>query len=196
MEKNEIEEYIKKLKELEKELNSEEMTDTNFISELDDLLGKLHTEIKTDFMSNPTVLNVKFKKLHPDCVTPQYSKDGDAGMDLTITEIVKEDKYKITYGFGLSIEIPPNYVGLLFPRSSVEKYTLTLSNCVGVIDSGYRGEIKATFKKSFEEGEVFYTKGERAAQIIILPYPKIKFIESDSLSDTNRGNGGFGSTGS
>jgi dUTP pyrophosphatase len=89
-------------------------------------------------------------------------------------------------------------VGLVFPRSSIRKYDLALTNSVGVIDSGYRGEIQATFKKTNwlkgNESEK-YQIGDRIAQIMIIPHPQIEFDEVDELSDTQRGDGGFGSTG-
>jgi dUTP pyrophosphatase len=141
---------------------------------------------------------VRFKKLQNGAVTPKYSKDGDAGMDLTITSVISETKTDVTYGFGIAMEIPKGYVGLVFPRSSIRKYDLALTNCVGVIDSGYRGEIQATFKKTnWLKGESSekYNVGERAAQIMILPYPQIEFIETDNLDETERGEGGFGSSG-
>jgi len=137
-------------------------------------------------------MQVKIKKLHPKAVIPKYSKPGDAGMDLTITSIISENSLDISYGFGISVEIPEGFVGLVFPRSSVRKTDLILSNSVGVIDSGYRGELQATFKKS---GLNKYEVGDRGAQIIILPYPPIEFEEVEELSNTERGEGGFGSTG-
>ena len=132
------------------------------------------------------------KKLHPNAVIPSYAKDGDAGMDLVITDIKGENKYDITYGFGISMEIPEGFMGLVFPRSSIRKTDLVLSNSVGVIDSGYRGEIQATFKKT---GLNKYEIGDRGAQIIIIPHPEIEFEEVAELSNTERGEGGFGSTG-
>jgi len=137
-------------------------------------------------------MKVKIKKLHPKAVIPNYSKPGDAGMDLVITSIINENKEDISYGFGISLEIPEGYVGLVFPRSSIRKYDLFLTNSVGVIDSGYRGELQATFKKT---GPHIYEVGDRGAQIIILPYPQIQFEEVGELSNTERGEGGFGSTG-
>ena len=129
---------------------------------------------------------------------PSYSKDGDAGMDLTATEIISETKIDVTYGTGISMEIPKGYVGLVFPRSSIRKYDLSLTNCVGVIDSGYRGEIQATFKKTNwlkgNESEK-YQIGDRIVQIMIIPYPQVSFIEVEELSSSERGTGGFGSTG-
>ena len=83
-------------------------------------------------------------------------------------------------------------MGLVFPRSSIRKYDLFLTNAVGVIDSGYRGELQATFKKT---GLHKYEIGDRIAQIMIIPYPPIEFVEVDELSNTERGEGGFGSTG-
>ena len=96
------------------------------------------------------------------------------------------------------------YVGLVFPRSSLSSLDIALSNCVGVIDSGYRGEVTAKFKPAMlfnrEQRPIIlnnriYEVGERVAQIIIIPYPKIEFIESDELSETERGTGGYGSSG-
>lgn len=135
------------------------------------------------------------KKLHPNAVIPTYAKQGDAGMDLVATEIINEEVFQITYGIGLAMEIPEGFVGLIFPRSSIRKTDLSLTNCVGVIDSGYRGELQATFRK--ERGVVSkkYEVGDRIAQIMIIPHPDVTFIETDELSSSERGEGGFGSTG-
>jgi len=138
---------------------------------------------------------VKIKKLHPDAVIPQYAKRGDAGMDLVATEVTDGYGFSVTYGTGLAMEIPEGFVGLVFPRSSIRKYDLSLTNSVGVIDSGYRGEIQATFRKEAGIPSKRYEVGDKIAQMIILPYPSIQFIETDELSDTERGEGGFGSTG-
>lgn len=150
-------------------------------------------------------MQVKIKRLKPNAVIPTYAKDGDAGMDLVATEILKDTPEQITYGTGLAMEIRDGFVGLVFPRSSIRKTGLQLSNSVGVIDSGYRGEIQATFNKVFgsegmyDETKVptteFYKVGDRIAQIIIIPYPQIEFKEVDELSESERGEGGFGSTG-
>lgn len=139
-------------------------------------------------------MEVKIKKLHPSAVIPKYAKDGDAGMDLVATEIIKRTNTQITYGTGIALEIPQGFVGLVFPRSSIRNTNLKLSNSVGVIDSGYRGELQATFN-IISSDRISYQIGERIAQIIIIPYPPIEFIESDELLDSNRGDGGFGSTG-
>jgi dUTP pyrophosphatase len=143
-------------------------------------------------------MKVKIKKLVPEAVIPSYAKIGDAGMDLTATEIIFKQQNDInppiaTVKCGISMEIPEGFVGLIFPRSSIYKANCILSNSVGVIDSGYRGEIMANF---LAEEETFgYKIGDRIAQIIILPYPQIEFEEVSELSNTDRGTGGFGSTG-
>ena len=155
-------------------------------------------------------LKVKTKKLHKDSVIPSYAKAGDAGMDLTATS--KEvDKYgNQSYGTGLAMEIPFGCVGLIFPRSSVSKYCLDLANAVGVIDSGYRGEIICKFKptpqfsqptnpENFNTDISLYNEsyevGDRVAQIMIIPIPQVQFKEVENLDETERGDGGFGSSG-
>ena len=162
-------------------------------------------------------LKVKIKKLNENAVIPTYLKNGDAGMDLVATSRYYDENGNIVYGTGLSFEIPKGYVGLIFPRSSNAKQQLLLSNSVGVIDSGYRGEVMLKFKSSVSSFslktliklifnsetsinlitnfKISYYVGERIGQMIILPYPQIEFEESEELSETERGNGGYGSTG-
>ena len=147
-------------------------------------------------------MKVQIKKLHEDAVIPAYAKEGDAGLDFTAVNISKDNVGNITYHTGLAVAIPDGYVGLLFPRSSISKKQQFLTNCVGVIDSGYRGEIMAKFKPVmgthesildlFEPNE--YQAGDKIVQLIILPYPQIEFEEVGELSETERGYGGFGST--
>ena len=140
-------------------------------------------------------MKVRIKKLNENAVTPTYAKDGDAGMDLVATRIISNTTFDVSYGTDLAMEIPNGFVGLVFPRSSIRKYELTLSNSVGIIDSGYRGEIQATFKKTNGLDSLAYKVGDRIAQIMIIPHPPIEFNEVAELSDTERGEGGFGSTG-
>ena len=137
-------------------------------------------------------MKIKIKKLHNNAVIPAYAKTGDAGMDLTAVW-QKQELDLMTYGTGLAVEIPAGYVGLLFPRSSVYKAKMFLTNCVGVIDSGYRGEIMMKFEMM--DSKAMYKTGDRIGQIIILPYPQVEFEEVDQLSTTSRSTGGFGSTG-
>jgi dUTP pyrophosphatase len=143
-------------------------------------------------------MKVRIKKLNENAVIPTYAKEGDAGMDLVATSVISETPTQITYGLGVALEIPEGFVGLVFPRSSIRKTRLQLSNSVGVIDSGYRGELQATFNKirtTIENQKNDYKVGDRVAQIMIIPHPPIEFDAVDELSDTERGEGGFGSTG-
>ena len=135
---------------------------------------------------------LKFKKLHKDAVIPSYAKIGDAGLDLTaVTESWDNDI--VTYGTGLAVGIPEGFVGLLCPRSSVYKTDLILANSVGVIDSGYRGEIMFKYR-SLDSGLEYHIR-DRVGQLLLVPIPLIKTLEVDKLSSTDRGEGGFGSTG-
>lgn len=163
---------------------------------------------------------VKIKKLCSSAVIPSYAKAGDAGMDLTAVSKSEDKDGNLVYGTGLAFEIPEGYVGLLFPRSSNAKTNLYLTNSVGVLDSGYRGEVMFKYKvthgvasylrwwiqKKVLRKKVLnipiellssnaYSVGDRIGQIIILPYPQIEFVETDELSWTERGAGGYGSSG-
>lgn len=144
-------------------------------------------------------MKVKIKKLSEKAVVSQYSKNGDAGLDLVATSKTYDDNGNAVYGTSLALEIPKGYVGLLFPRSSNSKMDLLLSNSVGVIDSGYRGEILFKFKSTIWQGSYGfgnnYEIGDRIGQLIIIPYPNIEFEEVEELSLTERGEGGYGSTG-
>ena len=173
-------------------------------------------------------MKVKTKIINKSIPTPplKYAKDGDAGIDLIATSKWFDEFGNTCYGTNRAFEIPKGYVGLLFPRSSNAKQDLLLSNSVGVLDSGYRGEVLFKFKcflgkvdeQCIEEGndkhsyikEIYsvdgksdykkrqindYQIGDRIGQIIIIPYPQIEFEEVEELSTTERGDGGFGSTG-
>jgi len=146
-------------------------------------------------------MKVRFKKLSPDAVTPSYSKIGDAGLDLTAVSAQHSDNY-IEYKTGIAVEIPEGYVGLLFPRSSVTNKDMILKNCVGVIDSNYRGEMTLRFRgfayHTFGKQRIYdnvYKKGDRVGQLVIVPIPAIELEEVLELSETNRGADGYGSTG-
>lgn len=139
---------------------------------------------------------VKFKKFKSEAVLPKYAKPGDAGMDLTATSKRWSDEMQCwIYGTGLAVEIPEGFVGLLFPRSSIRKYGLILTNSVGVIDSGYRGQIMFTYRPAMASGNAIYNVGDKIGQLVILPYPTIEPVEAEELSETERGVNGHGSTG-
>lgn len=173
-------------------------------------------------------MKVKIKRLTEKAVIPTYAKDGDAGMDLVATSKIYDENGNVVYGTGLAFEIPKGFVGLLFPRSSNAKMDLLNTNSVGVIDSGYRGEVMMKFKKQMNNARLVlntiiyiqqiaeikddfkalglldgddvqefeeYEIGDRIGQLIIMPYPTIEFEEVEELSKTERGDGGYGSTG-
>lgn len=136
-------------------------------------------------------MKIKIKRLHSEAKIPSYANQGDAGMD--VFAISKEEKEKfIEYGTGLSFELPSDHVMLVFPRSSISNKDLILSNHVGILDSGYRGELKLRFRKT---GNDIYNVGDKIGQIMVVPFPKIDFEEKENLSESSRGQGGFGSTG-
>ena len=161
-------------------------------------------------------MKVRFKKLNEKAVMPTKAHPTDAGFDLVATNKEVDENGNIVYGTGIAVEIPDGYVGYIFPRSSICKTNLSLTNAVGVCDSGYRGEIMAKFKPTLAANDIvrvpeddseflavkgiFYTThiyevGDRIAQLIIMPIPQIEFEETDQLTDTDRGTGGYGSTG-
>lgn len=140
-------------------------------------------------------LKVKVKKIHPKAVIPKYAKFGDAGMDLVATSKWYDKKLeKVAFGFGLAFEIPYGYVGLLFPRSTNRKTKLLLSNAVGVLDHGFRGEVTAYFTP-IERPTKNYEVGDRVVQMVIMPFPEIEMVETSELPESERGTGGYGSTG-
>jgi dUTP pyrophosphatase len=141
-------------------------------------------------------MKIQFKKLVPEAQKPKFGKPGDAGADLVATSVDHSRSGQLVYGTGLAVEIPEGMVGLVFPRSSVRMYDLLMSNSVGVIDSGYRGEIMVTFNITKEDKvPVTYTVGDRIAQLVIMPVPLVQYVEVEELSETQRGQQGHGSTG-
>ena len=144
-------------------------------------------------------LEVKVKRLSDKAVLPEYQSSGAAGMDLVATKVTffpgKNGPYD-EIETDLAFEIPKGHVGLIFPRSSITtKTTRSLGNGVGVIDSDYRGPIKFQFRHVNQFVNSTYKPGDRIGQIIILPIPSVQLVEVDKLSDTDRSDGGFGSTG-
>lgn len=154
-------------------------------------------------------MKVKIKKIYSDSILPTKSHSDDAGFDLYAHSKSYDDDGNVVYGSGVAMEIPQGYVGLVFPRSSNAKKGLILSNSVGVVDSGFVGEITFKFKGAVAIsmelpgmdgtknmiGDLSYDVGDRIGQIIIMPYPEIEFVEVDELGESERGTGGYGSTG-
>jgi dUTP pyrophosphatase len=142
-------------------------------------------------------MDVNFELRHPYAVLPQAANPGDAGLDLVVVERIKDNLDQHWFDTGVAVEIPEGYVGLIFPRSSISNKKLVLANSVGVIDSGYRGTIQVRFNKIHDRDDwnSGYRVGDKVAQLIIVPYPQINPVQVESLSDTRRGDSGFGSTG-
>lgn len=127
---------------------------------------------------------------------PRYAHGGDAGFDLCITDDVRlEPNASTVCGLGFACEIPSGCVGLVFPRSGLgAHFGVTLRNSVGVIDSGYRGEVCAPLV-NLSCDTVFLPKGSRVCQMVVVPFVPCDLVKVASLTDTERGTDGFGSTG-
>lgn len=142
-------------------------------------------------------LTIEFKKLNENAVTPTFGTEFSAGADLYSAEeeiVINPGETKFI-GTGLATAIPEGTVGLIYARSGLAcKKGLAPANKVGVIDSDYRGEIKVALHNHGKDAQTVL-KGERVAQMVITPYFKVDYVEVDSLSETLRGDGGFGSTG-
>lgn len=141
-------------------------------------------------------MKIKFKKLSPQASAPTQANEGDAGFDLKCIQAQVKQHASTLYlecSTGISLEIPSGYVGLLFPRSSISNTKHSLRNSVGVIDSGFRGEIK--FRFSPDNTNSAYMAGDKVGQILFLKLPKIDMEESKDLSLSQRGDKGFGSSG-
>jgi len=139
---------------------------------------------------------VRIKRLHPDAIVPTYATRNSAGMDLHSVEdvsISSQDGGLIATGWAM--EIPPGYEGQIRPRSGLAvKHGVTVLNSPGTIDADYRGEVKVLLINHGPR-TVKIQKGDRIAQLVICPVQAAVLTEVDELSDTNRGSGGFGSTG-
>lgn len=166
-------------------------------------------------------IDVKFQKLVPEAVVPTFGREGDVGADLVCTSRHFDENGAAVYGTGIALQLPEGYYADLRARSSIAKYDLVLANGIGTIDPNYRGELILKFKPSaafydhadnplagtqtsttdfvalFEDMEdaVLYNIGDKIGQIIVLPYPKVNFVEVEQVQDSNRGTAGFGSSG-
>ena len=138
---------------------------------------------------------LKTKRFHDNAIIPKYETIGAAAFDLVITEVIADEvKAYVEYKFGLGFEIPVGYVGIIAPRSSISNTQQFLANSIGVIDSDYRGEVSA---RVYTIGRyTSYKVGDRGMQMMILPVEHVTFQEVGDLSETDRGAGGYGSTGS
>ena len=128
---------------------------------------------------------------------PVYAHPGDAGADLTATEAVRlEPGERALVGTGVRIALPEDYAAFVVPRSGLAaKHGITIVNAPGTVDAGYRGEIKVSLLNTDRTAAYDVSIGDRIAQLIVMPVPRVRFIPVDELPDSARGAGGFGSTG-
>lgn len=138
---------------------------------------------------------IKIKRLHPSAVIPSYATDGSGCFDITAVECVEQKDDTATYRTGLAFEIPKGKAMILYGRSGYAfNRSLRLATCTSVIDSDFRGELLVKVRR--DDGGIWYpSAGDRIAQAMIVDAPHVKFVEVDELSDTKRGEGGFGHTG-
>lgn len=139
-------------------------------------------------------IKVKFKRVADNAVAPAKAHATDAGFDLCVSSITYEDGNIVLHS-GIAIELPAGSVARLYARSSIAHKGFYLTNGVGVIDEGYRGEVMAKMKACPTGIVDDFQVGEKFAQLIVEWLPKVEFVEVDELSSSERGTGGFGSTG-
>lgn len=146
-------------------------------------------------------MTINFKKLTEEAVLPSYANDGDAGLDLTAVSKKFDEYGNVVYGTGLAIEIPDSFEAIIRPRSSISKYALTLCNSVATIDSGYRGELILKFKPTgfFDSRNQthaeLYEVGDKIGQLLIKPVIYVNAKLVTNLTESERGEKGFGSSG-
>lgn len=144
-------------------------------------------------------MKLNFKKLNENAIVPTYGSEFAAGADLYACTggetVVFEPGQTKLIKTGIAMEIPEGYAGLIYARSGIaNKRGLAPSNKVGVVDSDYRGEIMVSLHNHSADTQSI-SDGERIAQMVIAPFLKVEYTEVDELTDTDRGTGGFGSTG-
>ena len=142
-------------------------------------------------------MKINIKRLHEDAVIPAYAKAGDAGVDLISTiDVTVYPEERTIVSTGIAIEIPLGYVGLIHPRSGLAlNYGLSIVNTPGTIDAGYRGEIKVIIINHDKWAPHHIAKGDKIAQLVIQKVEQAEFIEVTELSNSDRNDKGFGSTG-
>lgn len=144
------------------------------------------------------MIDVKIKYLRDNAIAPAYATDGSLGMDLAAAvdkPITIKPGERALIPLGFALQIPDGWGAFIFPRSGLSyKKGITMANCVGVIDTDYTGEVKAS-AVNLSDSEYTISPGDRVAQLVFLPVEKARLVEAESLDDTERGDGGFGSTG-
>jgi dUTP pyrophosphatase len=143
------------------------------------------------------LIELPIRRLRPDAVVPARAYDGDAGVDLAACDhVVLEPGARAVVGTGLAAEIPPGYAGFVLPRSGLaDRHGITVLNAPGLIDSGYRGELKVILLNTDRRERFVVEPGMRVAQLVVQPVNEVRFVEAEELSATERGAGGHGSSG-
>jgi len=140
---------------------------------------------------------VAVKRLDPSLPLPTYARDGDAGLDLSSAErVVIEPGARALVRTGLALAIPSGYAGFVLPRSGLAlRQGITVLNAPGLIDAGYRGEVMVLLVNHDRSGAVTVERGDRVAQLVVQRVERVELVEVDELPASERGGGGFGSTG-
>ena len=136
--------------------------------------------------------------LHPDAVVPSYAHAGDAGCDLVAVEecVLPSGGGRGLVATGIAVAIPPGYGGFVLPRSGLaSKHGVTCANAPGLIDAGYRGEVKVALVNLDPDSDYVVHPGDRVAQLVVIAVPSAAYVECEELPEASRGVGGFGSTG-
>lgn len=142
-------------------------------------------------------IQVKIKRLDRELPLPRYANPGDAGLDLySAVDVVIEPMRRVMIPTGVAIALPEGYAGFVQPRSGLAaKKGLSIVNTPGLVDSGYRGELKVIAINTDTDEPIAIARGERVAQLVVQRVPAVELVEVDELDATERGEGGFGSTG-
>ena len=142
-------------------------------------------------------VNVELKRLVDGVQVPGYAYEGDAGVDLrSVKHVILEPHQRAMVPTGLAIGLPKGYAGFVMPRSGLAaKHGISIVNTPGLIDSNYRGELKIILVNHDDEQSFEINVGDRIAQLVIMPVPTVRFHEVEQLSETVRGEAGFGSSG-
>ncbi|MGH2740795.1 MAG: dUTP diphosphatase [Actinomycetota bacterium] len=142
-------------------------------------------------------MRLAFKRLDPGATLPRYAHEGDAALDLAANgDVLVGPGERALVPTGFAVAIPDGFAGLVLPRSGLaSKHGLTLANAPGLVDSGYRGEIMIAVVNLDPREKVEIQKGDRIAQLLIVPHASVEPVEVDELPSSGRGEGGFGSTG-
>jgi len=141
-------------------------------------------------------MTLRFKKIHPDATLPSYAHASDAGMDVrSVEDVTVPAKGRVLVHTGLVMMLPPMYEAQVRPRSGLAlKHGITVLNTPGTIDAGYRGEV-GVILANFGDADFEVKKGDKIAQIVVAPVLQAVIEEADEIDETDRGAGGFGSTG-